>query len=715
MTIKSKLLASTTIMIAVLLAISLFSTSVTIREKEISESIVASDVGPMVELLHIAEAYDTGIISNAQKARAGLISYTEAIGNIELSISRIDEGWKKYTAHPLSGKEAEAANEFERVNNAAFVSINTLLNGLRSGLAPQIQAYVDEKLYPAIQPASDQISNLMELHVELAETRLQEGRSLLIMLEFALAGLFVLATISAAFSIWTIIYGVTRPLSALSGAMTGLAEGNLDIDVYGQGRTDEIGEMASVVVSFRDNARKKLQLEEQAVENGCKIEAISRAQAVIEFTPNGEILTANDNFLDAMEYDLEEIQGKHHAIFCDREYASSEEYKRFWERLANGEMFSDEFMRISKSGKKIYIQASYNPVIDLNGGVFKVIKYAMDVTQRVENVDTLASALRSLSKGDLTQQIAEPFMPALDKLRLDFNAATQKLRDALSAVSENAATITSASQQIRSASDDLAGRTEHQASSVEAAATTLEELTTAVSESSGRAQDAGNLVKETRDNAKNSGAVVVDAVNAMGKIEASAEEIANISGTIDELAFQTNLLALNAGVEAARAGEAGSGFAVVAEEVRDLAQRSAEAAREIKQLIETSSEHVTQGVALVDATGKALHEIVDQVNRVAENVGAIVETSTEQASGLNGVNASVSHIDQNTQQNAAMVEQTNAAAHSLANEADALFRLLSQFTISEAKAGQATSEKRSASDDSNPKQEKPLYREQNAA
>lgn len=419
----------------------------------------------------------------------------------------------------------------------------------------------------------------------------------------------------------------------------------------------------------------------KSAEDAGKLSAISRAQAVIEFTPKGEILTANENFLSTLGYQLSDVQGKHHAMFCEQDYANSEAYRQFWNRLAAGEFISDEFLRIGRGGKRVYIQASYNPIFDMNGKVFKVVKFATDVTQRVDNVNHLANALTALSDGNLTVKLETPFLPSLEKLRVDFNGAVAKLCGTLQTISENAGAIAAASQQIQSASNDLSKRTEQQAASVEETAAALEEITTTVADSSHRAQEAGQLVRRTKDNAERSGDVVGQAVEAMGKIERSASEIANIIGVIDEIAFQTNLLALNAGVEAARAGEAGKGFAVVAQEVRELAQRSAKAAKEIKGLIDASNAHVQSGVALVGTTGKALQEIVSQVVQVDTNVGAIVEASKEQATGLKEINTAVNTMDQGTQQNAAMVEETTAAAHSLANEADQLFQLLGQFNI----------------------------------
>ncbi len=437
------------------------------------------------------------------------------------------------------------------------------------------------------------------------------------------------------------------------------------------------GKPYKVVKFATDITAQKL----KAAEDAGKLAAISRAQAVIEFTTKGEIITANDNFLTTVGYQLSEIQGRHHSMFCDPGYATSDEYRSFWEKIAAGDFDAREFMRVGKGGKRIYILASYNPIFDMNGKLFKIVKIAMDLTTRVNNVDLLASALKALSEGDLTQNVTTPFLPTMEKLRVDFNGASAKLRSTMQGISQNAGAIAAASQQIQSASNDLSKRTEQQAASVEETAAALEEITTTVADSSNRAQEAGQLVRKTKENAEHSGHVVGQAVDAMGKIEKSAGEIANIIGVIDEIAFQTNLLALNAGVEAARAGDAGKGFAVVAQEVRELAQRSAKAAKEIKELISASNQHVKSGVALVGDTGKALQQIVSQVVQVDGNVGAIVEASKEQATGLKEINTAVNTMDQGTQQNAAMVEETTAAAHSLAREAEKLYQLLGEFNI----------------------------------
>lgn len=486
-----------------------------------------------------------------------------------------------------------------------------------------------------------------------------------------------------------------RPEDASSKAYQelweGLAQGRFDRRQYKRVRKDgsEIWIEASYNPVMRGGKPYKIvkfatDITEQNLrrsEDKGKLQALGQAQAVIEFSPTGEVLTANENFLNALGYQLSEIQGKHHSMFCDVQHSSSEEYRGFWSRLASGHHVCDEFLFVGKGGRRVHMQASYSSITDIGGNVFKIVAFGTDVSERVSNVQQLAGALKAMSEGDMTQALAVPFVPALETLRVDFNETSSKLRAALQTIAQNASAISAASQEIQSASNDLSKRTEQQAASVEETAAALEEITTTVADSSQRAQDAGQLVRRTKEHAENSGHVVSQAVEAMGKIEQSAGEIGNIIGVIDEIAFQTNLLALNAGVEAARAGEAGKGFAVVAQEVRELAQRSATAAKEIKALINTSNDYVKNGVNLVGSTGKALQEIVSQVVQVDGNVGAIVEASREQATGLKEINTAVNTMDQGTQQNAAMVEQTSAASHALAREAEQLFALLSQFKI----------------------------------
>ncbi|MUO82226.1 HAMP domain-containing protein [Agrobacterium vitis] len=297
-------------------------------------------------------------------------------------------------------------------------------------------------------------------------------------------------------------------------------------------------------------------------------------------------------------------------------------------------------------------------------------------------VDNLATGLSHLAEGNVSFRIAQPFIDSLDAVRSNFNTAVEKLEQALSGVTQNARAIDAGANEIKAAANDLAKRTEQQAASVEETAAALEEITTTVKDSTRRAQEAGVLVSKTKSGAEQSGQVVRRAVVAMEQIEKSSSEISNIITVIDEIAFQTNLLALNAGVEAARAGEAGKGFAVVAQEVRELAQRSANAAKDIKALINTSNAQVQSGVELVGETGRALETIVSEVQEINRHVSAIVEAAQEQSTGLQQINTAVNQMDQDTQKNAAMVEESTAASHSLAREVASMNQLLSQFQLS---------------------------------
>jgi len=435
----------------------------------------------------------------------------------------------------------------------------------------------------------------------------------------------------------------------------------------------------------------------QNIDYTSQMQAISRAQAIIEFKLDGTIVNANSNFLHAMGYTLDEVKGKHHRIFCEPAYRDSADYTKFWETLARGEFVAAEFKRLSRDGHVIVIQGSYNPILDINGKVVKVMKFATDVTKRVEAVNEIGEALTALAGGDLEQRMERPFPAELEKLRVDFNRALETLQGTMQKVGHTAAAIKAGADEISGSSNDLSKRTEQQAASLEETAAALDQITATVKKTAEGATHARSAVATAKTDAEVSGEVVGQAVTAMGEIEQSSHQISSIIGVIDEIAFQTNLLALNAGVEAARAGDAGRGFAVVASEVRALAQRSAEAAKEIKALISASSNQVAAGVNLVGETGKALKRIVTQISEINGVVTDIAASAQEQATGLNEVNAAVNQMDQVTQQNAAMVEESTAASHALAQEAEDLTRMMSQFKVgAELASAPRTSSKRGA-------------------
>ena len=293
----------------------------------------------------------------------------------------------------------------------------------------------------------------------------------------------------------------------------------------------------------------------------------------------------------------------------------------------------------------------------------------------------LATALQRLANGDLGFQIEEAFAPDFEQLRHDFNTSVRQLSETLAEISNAVGAVESGSHEIASGANDLSRRTEQQAASLEETAAALDEITVNVGNSARRTEDARTVAGRANQSALTSSKVVADAEDAMRRIEESSRQISNIIGVIDEIAFQTNLLALNAGVEAARAGEAGKGFAVVAMEVRELAGRSANAAKEIKTLIKNSATEVNAGVKLVRETGTALNEIGGFIVEINGHMEAIAMSAKEQSTGLGEVNSAVNQMDQTTQQNAAMVEESTAASAALAHEAQTLRSLISKFSF----------------------------------
>ncbi|MDM9628086.1 PAS domain-containing methyl-accepting chemotaxis protein [Rhizobium sp. S152] len=419
----------------------------------------------------------------------------------------------------------------------------------------------------------------------------------------------------------------------------------------------------------------------QAAEDKGKLEALSRAQAVIEFTPDGHIITANENFLAALGYSLNEIIGKHHSMFCEGDYSRTPAYKAFWADLAAGKFVADQFKRIAKGGREIYIQASYNPILDDSGRVFKVVKFATDVTERMKVVNDLGAGLARLSECNIRQTIDEPFVGEFESLRRDFNTSIGAFQATLVKVLQQTNALNGNSQEMRQAAEQLSERTKEQAVSLEETSAALELVTATVKSSTENTQETRKLVQNARASASSSASVVRETITAMQRIASASREIGQIISVIDEIAFQTNLLALNAGVEAARAGEAGKGFAVVAQEVRELAQRSAKAAKEIKGLIENSGKEVNEGVRLVDATGSALNEIETYVESIDTNMTALATAAAEQSTGLSEINHAVSQIDRMTQQNAGMVERTTGISSELAAGAALLAELVNHFKL----------------------------------
>jgi methyl-accepting chemotaxis protein len=490
-----------------------------------------------------------------------------------------------------SAEQAVGGDEIKHVLEQPYHALRDRLRGfaedLRQGrtTVAQSQALIDQTVAFSVAAGAELQSMLQARVTELRGS--QRRVAGFAVLSFILAMVITLAVTRQS---------VTRPLTRMTRAMSRLAEGDLETDIPGVGRGDELGAMAHAMQVFRQEAIKASDLEREAAEGSTRRAA------------------------------------KDERVRIEAEQAAAAEAARIV-------------------------------------------------------VGSIGAGLARLAEGDLTYRLDTELPPAYEKLRVDLNGAMEHLQGVVRGIITNTGALRSGASEVAQAADDLSRRTEQQAATLEQTAAALEEITSTVRKTAEGSMRASETISQTKVDAQKSGEVVRQAVGAMGNIEKSSREISQIIGVIDEIAFQTNLLALNAGVEAARAGDAGRGFAVVASEVRALAQRSASAAKEIKALISSSAEQVGFGVKFVGEAGQSLDRVVTQISGITDAIAEMASAAKEQANGLHEVNTGINQMDQVTQQNAAMVEQSTAACHSLAQQTDELAGFTAQFRISQAPGG----------------------------
>ncbi|VVE29914.1 chemotaxis protein [Pandoraea capi] len=426
-----------------------------------------------------------------------------------------------------------------------------------------------------------------------------------------------------------------------------------------------------------------------------KVRAMDIAQAVIEFNLDGTVITANDNFLKTLGYSLDEIRGKHHRVFCESDYAASNAYREFWAKLNRGEFDAGRYKRLGNGGREIWIQATYNPILDANGRPYKVVKFATDITQQVEleasvkrraeedqrKVALLLDTVNRAAAGDLTGEIAVAGTDPIDQLADGIRHMMDDLRGVIGKVVNSAGEFSGASRDIADRANTVATGAQALGATVEEMNASIEELTASINSIADNTKGADQLAKSTQQEAETGSRAIARSIEAMELINKSSEDIGEIVKVIGEIAGQTNLLAFNAAIEAARAGEHGLGFSVVADEVRKLAERSSQATKEISKLINESTKRVAQGSDVSRQAGEAFEKIVNGVSRTTQAISEISCAAEEQLVAAREVSLAIQHVAEETEKSAGACETIAQATTGLNQEAEALDRTVSRFKV----------------------------------
>ena len=606
---------------------------------------VAIDGANTVEVALERIELKTRQLEHSGRGTANLVQFVRMTENLtrplapelreKVAASAVDE-LKRYISR-MDRLRPLLDDDFENSEFAAMMAAQAKYQeGYRAALAESNQGNLQAA--EQIVVAASQYFNEARQHLRNLEDRFtkelreeeQNERNSVVQLRHALILIAVVGGgIGLALALAIITFGVTRPLGGMIGAMQRLAQGDLEAEVPVLQQTDEIGRMGSALAVFKTNALER-----------------RNAEAAIETQRREADQTRRERET--------------------REKRAAEEVADLCRRIVAGDLSG----RLDEADKEGFLLALSQELNRLSGTLGSV-------------TGDLAQVMQAMAEGDLSREVTGEYQGVFASLKGGANGMAGKLREFASRLLNTTQTVRGASSEISTGSQDLAQRTESQAASIEETAASMHEITATVRQNADNAQAASQLAMAARDTAEKGGSITEQAVVAVSEIEESARKIADIMAVIDEIAFQTNLLALNASVEAARAGEAGKGFAVVAQEVRALAQRSANASKEIKGLIQASNSQVKSGASLVNQAGTSLVDIVGAVKKVADIVAEIAAASREQATGLDQVNTAVASMDEMTQRNAALVEETTAAAQSLANQANELAELARFFKTGE--------------------------------
>src|ERR1700722_9801457 len=662
--------------------------------------------GPGLTKLEMANAWSIRLLQTAHHTRNMLILDDKNKIQAEVDAVMADKLQRKAYREALTAISSSAAETaaLQAVADSRVVYVPFEDEFLRDVSAGQLKE-AKEVLLERARPAQLAYLDALGKYREFQKSRIlgqaaalsasyQSSRSMLITLSLGAVAISCLLA-------YLITRGIRNPLLKVIAHFQEMRQGNFksQIEVTSQ---DEIGQ---VLGALKTTQRTLLDSSVQAADYQGQIAALGKAQAVIEFELDGTVRTANDNFLSVLGLGLDDVKGKNHSMFVEPGYRDSADDRQFWDKLRRGEHETGIFKRMGQGGREVWLQASYNPIVGLDGKPYKVVKYATDVTEQVRMKKGLDDAITEQAQmkkglddavtetqavvqaaidGDLTGQISMAGKSGqIEALSVSINALLSSMADVIRTMNLAAAEVRAGAEEISRGNADLSRRTGEQASSLEETSSSMEEVTSTVKNNADNAARANQLAAATRAQAERGGSVVGAAVAAMGEINDSSKRIADIIGVIDAIAFQTNLLALNAAVEAARAGEQGRGFAVVASEVRNLASRSAGAAKEIKGLIQDSVGKVAEGTKLVDQSGEMLQEIVGAAQSVSKIVAEIAAATREQSAGIDEISTAISKIDEMTGKNGVLVEHDAAAAGALLAQTNGLSEAMDKYQLTE--------------------------------
>jgi methyl-accepting chemotaxis protein len=622
MTLKTRLVTSLGLLTTIIIGLigAGYFTLMTMRGY--TDMLVSDHLKPVANLKSVADAYAVSIVDNVHKVRAGNIGWDDAVAVLAEAERLIKAKWSEEVAREKPAEDLAMQAPVVAAIMAAEVAMGDLREILRSSDAAALEEFARKRLYPAIDPISEAISNEIELLQQNAIDDMAELHSLEELVLGAILAAGAVALAGLGYGGYVIVRSVAGRLTSLEVAVSSVARGELDKAVPYADRKDEIGMIARAAEIFRSNSLELRNL---------------TAREVAERT---------------------ERDDQRHLMMSDLQAAFG--------TVVSAAGAGDLSQRVPAR----FADRELNQLAEDVNALLDTVQVGIGAT---------AEVLAALAEADLGPRVEGEFEGAFARLRDDTNAVADKMAEIVGDLAVASRSLRTATGEILAGANDLSERTTRQAATIEETSAAMEQLARTVSDNARDADGASQQAEEAADTAGLSGDAMHQATEAMNRITASSSEIAKVIGMIDDIAFQTNLLALNASVEAARAGDAGKGFAVVAHEVRRLAQSAAESSAEVKSLIARSEQEVSVGAKLVQTAAQSLEKVLGTVRKNAVAMRGIASASRQQSGAINEITVAVRQLDEMTQHNAALVEETNAAIEQTETQAVALDTLISVF------------------------------------